>query len=205
MSDDKPIGGRRPGADGADLIRTERVRQVFEEGWTADHDLEHDACELVMAAAAYAHHAVGQLNGSCYDDGPKDWPWETEWWKPSEDPVRNLVKAGALLAAEIDRIRRTSPVEKVRWVRVRCVNASHGLCDREIRVTPRSHVSMVAIDDEWFENWRQRFSQDRDSDIQDYVRAIKRLDLKTELGVDGSSYFTLESPEALKSLFGESP
>lgn len=34
------------------------------------------------------------------------WPWDEEWWKPSEDPVRNLVKAGALIAAEIDRLQR---------------------------------------------------------------------------------------------------
>lgn len=36
------------------------------------------------------------------------WPssWHPEWWKPSNDPVRNLVKAGALIAAEIDRIQR---------------------------------------------------------------------------------------------------
>ena len=29
-----------------------------------------------------------------------------EWWKPSIDPVRNLAKAGALIAAEIDRLQR---------------------------------------------------------------------------------------------------
>jgi len=34
------------------------------------------------------------------------WPWEREAWKPSEDPIRNLVKAGALIAAEIDRLQR---------------------------------------------------------------------------------------------------
>ncbi len=40
------------------------------------------------------------------------WPWEEVWFKPSPDQVRNLVKAGALIAAEIDRINReTSKVE----------------------------------------------------------------------------------------------
>ncbi len=34
------------------------------------------------------------------------WPWEMAWLKISEDPVRNLVKAGALIAAEIDRLLR---------------------------------------------------------------------------------------------------
>lgn len=32
------------------------------------------------------------------------WPWESKWWKPSNDPIKNLVKAGALIAAEIDRL-----------------------------------------------------------------------------------------------------
>jgi len=34
-------------------------------------------------------------------------PFDEEWWKPSpDDPVWQLVKAGALIAAEIDRLRR---------------------------------------------------------------------------------------------------
>lgn len=37
------------------------------------------------------------------------WPWDENWWKPSLDPIRNLVKAGALLAAEIDRLQRSKP------------------------------------------------------------------------------------------------
>lgn len=37
---------------------------------------------------------------------PKDWPWDPKWWKPSENRIRDLVKAGALICAEIDRIWR---------------------------------------------------------------------------------------------------
>jgi hypothetical protein len=37
---------------------------------------------------------------------PKDWPWDLSWLKPSPDPKHNLVKAGALIAAEIDRLNR---------------------------------------------------------------------------------------------------
>jgi hypothetical protein len=37
------------------------------------------------------------------------WPWDPSWWKPSPDPIRNLVKAGALIAAEIDRLQRRQP------------------------------------------------------------------------------------------------
>ena len=46
------------------------------------------------------------------DDGtvkPADWwPWRNEDWKPSNDRVVNLVKAGALIAAEIDRLERAT-------------------------------------------------------------------------------------------------
>lgn len=41
---------------------------------------------------------------------PMDWPWADDWWNPSDDPVRNLVKAGALIAAEIDRIQRQGEI-----------------------------------------------------------------------------------------------
>lgn len=36
---------------------------------------------------------------------PKNWPWNAEWWKPS-DRRRNLVKAAALILAEIERLDR---------------------------------------------------------------------------------------------------
>lgn len=34
---------------------------------------------------------------------PAAWPWMQSAFKPSADPIRNLEKAGALIAAEIDR------------------------------------------------------------------------------------------------------
>ncbi len=86
---------------GIDLIREERQRQMIEEGWTADHDDEHDTHELAKAAMAYISQARGAwLVADAY------WPWDESWWKPSDDPIRNLVKAGALIAAEIDRLQR---------------------------------------------------------------------------------------------------
>lgn len=102
--------------DGVGMIATERRRQVEVEGWTPDHDDEHDACEMAMAAASYIWHTVGQVNGVCWPveefeeerpDLPPAWPWHPDWWKPG-DPVRNLAKAGALIAAEIDRLQRRS-------------------------------------------------------------------------------------------------
>ena len=100
--------------DGVDLIGEERIRQVTVEGWTPEHDDRHTEGDLCDAACAYAAAA----QATYYDDHcvtfadiksgkpPRSWPWEAVWWKPSDDPIRNLVKAGALIAAEIDRLQR---------------------------------------------------------------------------------------------------
>lgn len=89
-------------ADGAELIAAERVRQITEEGWTPEHDDEHTESELGIAASGYLYAG---LTGN--KSRPIGWPWHPSWWKPSDDPVRNLVKAGALIAAEIDRHQRS--------------------------------------------------------------------------------------------------
>ncbi len=89
---------------GIALITAERQRQIREEGWTAEHDDKHDMGELAKAAACYA---VGeQIIKEGYGYSTELWPWDTEWWNPSSDPIRNLTKAGALIAAEIDRLLR---------------------------------------------------------------------------------------------------
>lgn len=88
---------------GAEIITEERQRQQTVEGWTAEHDDEHTARQLVWAAVAYAKFAPNELNRP-----PADWPWEDAWWKPSDDPIRNLARAGALIAAEIDRLKRAN-------------------------------------------------------------------------------------------------
>lgn len=87
---------KRP--NGVELIARERVRQVQVEGWTPTHDAGHNDGDLALAAVCYIES--GHLT---MVPPPDDWPWEPEWWKPSEDRIRNLVKAGALIAAEIDR------------------------------------------------------------------------------------------------------
>jgi hypothetical protein len=93
--------------NGIELIAEERLRQVAQEGWTAQHDEEHDQFQLSAAAVCYAEFALraGPLRLQAQKI-PFDWPWGEEWWKPSPDRVRNLVKAGALIAAEIDRLQR---------------------------------------------------------------------------------------------------
>lgn len=118
-----------PLASGAFRIAKERDRQKHVEGWTAEHDQEHDRFELTRAAICYARRATA-LEESVpqfdkMNDGtrvvrlPADWPvnWHPEWWKPEPrvqgdrapligraDSVRMLEKAGALIAAEIDRL-----------------------------------------------------------------------------------------------------
>lgn len=88
--------------DGAALIAAERLRQVSVEGWTPAHDDGHEGNELLQAAVWYLD------NGAEFDFGLSlpPWPWEPAAWKPSDDRVRQLVKAGALIAAEIDRLKR---------------------------------------------------------------------------------------------------
>ena len=92
---------------GIELITEERTRQVSVEGWTAKHDDHHVHGELAVAAACYAETAAlqgefGELP-PCF--WPKQWPFERSAFK-GKDRIRNLVKAGALIAAEIDRIQR---------------------------------------------------------------------------------------------------
>jgi hypothetical protein len=91
---------------GVTLIADERRRQMEELHWTPQHDDSHGNWELSRAAICYASMgAGGPFSNPSHDNPPEGWPWHG-WWKPSPDPIRNLVKAGALLAAEIDRLRR---------------------------------------------------------------------------------------------------
>lgn len=91
---------------GIELIAKERDRQVTEEGWTSGHDQEHDRGELALASAAYASAELYRRTTSeGYNNTPHIWPWTASSWKPTpKDRVRELVKAGALIAAEIDRL-----------------------------------------------------------------------------------------------------
>lgn len=103
-------------AAGVELIAAERQRQIESEGWTAEHDDKHDDCELLSAAMNYERIAefiarYGRTDGERYFHGhpPLQWPWEKSWWKPDyENAIPNLVKAGALIAAEIDRLQRSA-------------------------------------------------------------------------------------------------
>ncbi len=82
-------------------VQAERRRQITAEGWTPEHDDEHNGGELADAAACYALWAGGINPGNWREF----WPWAPEWLKHSE-PRRMLVKAAALTLAEIERLDR---------------------------------------------------------------------------------------------------
>lgn len=81
-------------------VIAERQRQKAVEGWTSEHDDAYQNSELADAAACYAINAHNQGLST-----PAHWPWAPDWWKQS-GPRRDLVKAGALILAEIERIDR---------------------------------------------------------------------------------------------------
>ena len=98
-------------SDAARDVLTERRRQVTAKGWDHDHDDAQRNDEIAAFAAVYA-----------MPEGARDWPAkETGFgrtfaealipfcWKPKfGDRRRDLVKATALLIAEIERIDRAA-------------------------------------------------------------------------------------------------
>lgn len=93
------------------LVAEERAHQVFDLGWTLDHDREFNPDgELVLGAIAYAKLARRQARFTGEDTfRPADWPWDGTYWNPAEDPAENLIKAAAMLLAEARRITKDSP------------------------------------------------------------------------------------------------
>ena len=87
-------------SSGANMIRVEMDRQIYQEGYTREHDAEHSGEELLTAAICYAQPKILKSW-----DTPDSWPWDVNLWKPTEQ-ITDLVKAGALIAAEIDRLLR---------------------------------------------------------------------------------------------------
>lgn len=90
---------------GIERIAAERQRQIDEKGWTPTHDLDHTNDELARAAAIYAlpfgRHRSAAL---AHNTWPIGWDYRPHLHSGREGRLRELVKAGALIAAEIDRI-----------------------------------------------------------------------------------------------------
>lgn len=100
-------------------IANERQRQKGDEGWTEAHDDAYRNYELERAAASYAfpvweirESERQQLMGlnpiALKSRPPKMWPWSAQWWKPKSKRA-NLIRAGALIVAAIERIDRQEP------------------------------------------------------------------------------------------------
>ena len=99
---------------GAERIADERQRQIDKEGYKAEHDDEHTDGSLAWAAVCYAAPEAVYVRrdwatGIHFED---PWPWSDEFDKRSDrkptmsQRIRLLEKAGALIAAEIDRLLR---------------------------------------------------------------------------------------------------
>lgn len=103
-----------------DAILNERRRQMEKEGWTQEHDDGHRRGEMAKAAAAYAYTST--VNRDVAERHRKAvwghtagftswvdwlWPWEPRWFKP-KTPRQDLVRSGALIVAEIERLDRIS-------------------------------------------------------------------------------------------------
>lgn len=121
--------GLRNHSYGVELILRERWSQIMEKGYTPSHDHMHQDGELVDAAICYALGGERVINLHTSDGGEGHvkikrhtfWPWDMEHFNPAapplednidvgeniiQDTIRDLTKAGALIAAEIDRLNR---------------------------------------------------------------------------------------------------
>jgi hypothetical protein len=85
---------------GADLILAERERQISEEGYNKTHDSFHNYEEFIWAAISYSINSFNDDESKKL--GEQWWPWSEESYKP-KDVLQNLKRAGALIAAAIDR------------------------------------------------------------------------------------------------------
>ena len=94
---------------GIGLIKEEQQRQKLEEVWPLESD-EYTDGKLALVAACYAEFAILPSADRVVQAATKDryWPWDEEWWKP-KSPLHDLVHAGALIAAEIDRLLKVDP------------------------------------------------------------------------------------------------
>lgn len=91
-------------------VITERCRQIHAEGWTPEDDDIYVGGQLALAAGEYALHSTGRY-GTTGGGASHLWPFDKKWWKPTT-PRRDLVKAAALILAEIERLDRAAEAGK---------------------------------------------------------------------------------------------
>jgi len=89
-------------------VLAERNRQIEGECFSSARDDTYINGELAKAGGCYA------LASTYYHSDPFSavvtvWPWADEWLKPTT-PRRDLIKAAALIIAEIERLDRLNLV-----------------------------------------------------------------------------------------------
>lgn len=89
---------------GIELISRERNKQLSK--WGDEHDSTHLEGELSWAAASCLERAIIIAEEDKDAEQMFDWPWDTGDDRKVDDRIVNLVKAGALIAAEIDRLSK---------------------------------------------------------------------------------------------------
>lgn len=125
--DPSPVD-RRVGSDTPEIsqaaaeVLLERSRQISAEGWIPQHDDGYRNGEMAWAATCYLQNSavaakmqgMGVLTAEQSDERgrsvptPQVWPWTKKWWKPAGQR-RDLIKAAALIIAEIERLDRATP------------------------------------------------------------------------------------------------
>lgn len=87
----------------------ERDRQIHDKKFSPEHDDTYTARQLIRAAVSYAQRAALSDEHRRLEQSreriPHSWPWDASWWKP-KDRRTDLVRAAALLIAEIERMDR---------------------------------------------------------------------------------------------------
>jgi len=88
-------------------VLAERQRQIHAEGFDEAHDEAHEDGQLSDAAICYAMRDNQRQSVDAFEQSWLQtlWPWDIAWWKP-KDRRRDLVRAAALIIAEIDRMDR---------------------------------------------------------------------------------------------------
>lgn len=141
-------------ATGIELIAKERERQI-EKGYNAEHDEMESAFQLSTAAAMFIAEAINKdTKDHTHYDGLGDvarfqlreldtkkwgewWPWDDQDGRVKSDTLTCLVKAGALIAAEIERLHRgggldrnneNKPAQICYKTKQPCKYACSGLC-----------------------------------------------------------------------------
>lgn len=90
---------------GVELIAEERKRQIDKEGYNEEHDILETVDSLTRLGIAYAYTGIDDRMAAI-----KVCPVSLPFFKP-KTAERDLVRAGALIAAAIDRLHLEQNIE----------------------------------------------------------------------------------------------